>query len=97
MFSSRLSAGRDSPTRTGPGSGLRRGYFALPLAWPVVGGLIPALVGPARWLDLSITSSPLANGSPHAGDWVPLLTSVAVWVGVPMVIGYGRWIRREVS
>ena len=59
-------------------------FLVLPTLWSVLSALIPWLATPSRWLDLGLTTE-------------PLLTSAAVWVGLPLLVGGLRLVRREVS
>ena len=72
-------------------------YFVLPIAWAILGESIHALDGPAKWLDTSRTMEPLVENTMAGGDWARLATSVALWVGVAMVIGLLRLRRSELK
>jgi ABC-2 type transport system permease protein len=72
-------------------------YFVLPIAWAILGESIHALEGPAKWLDTSRTMEPLVENTMAGGDWARLATSVALWVGVPLVIGLLRLRRSELK
>ena len=70
-------------------------YFVLPIAWSIVGGL-KALEGAARWLDGGRTLAPMIDGTLDGTQWARVLTTVAVWVVLPLLIGLWRIIRGEV-
>ena len=72
-------------------------YLVLPTAWTVVTALVPALAGPAEWLDMNRTLIPLTAGAMTPHDWARLGTSVAVWVGLPLGFGLWRTARRDVA
>jgi ABC-type transport system involved in multi-copper enzyme maturation permease subunit len=72
-------------------------YFVLPIAWAILGESIHALDGPAKWLDTSRTMEPLVENTMAGGDWARLATSVALWVGVALVIGLLRLRRSELK
>ena len=72
-------------------------YFVLPIAWAILGESIHALDGPAKWLDTSRTMEPLVENTMSGGDWARLGTSVALWVGVALVIGLLRLRRSELK
>ena len=72
-------------------------YFVLPIAWAILGESIHALDGPAKWLDTSRTMEPLVENTMSGGDWARLATSVALWVGVALVIGLLRLRRSELK
>jgi hypothetical protein len=72
-------------------------YFVLPIAWAILGDSIHALDKPAQWLDTSQTFPPLVENTMSGGDWARLATSVALWVGVPLVLGLLRLRRSELK
>ena len=72
-------------------------YFVLPTVWAILGESIKALSGPADWLDTSRTMEPLVENTMAGGDWARLATSVALWVGVALVIGLIRLSRSELK
>jgi ABC-2 type transport system permease protein len=72
-------------------------YFVLPTAWAILGEAISALDKPAEWLDTSRTMQPLVDDTMAGGDWARLATSVALWVGVALVIGLLRLRRSELK
>ena len=70
-------------------------YFVLPTAWSALGA-IPALEGAARWLDTSRTMTPLLEETLSATEWARVGTSLALWLVVPIVIGFWRVARSDV-
>jgi ABC-type transport system involved in multi-copper enzyme maturation permease subunit len=72
-------------------------YFVIPTAWGILAEVIPGLDGPAKWLDLGQTTSPLSDFDMSGTAWARLATSALLWVGVPLAIGLTRILRREVS
>jgi ABC-2 type transport system permease protein len=72
-------------------------YFVLPIAWTILGESIHALDKPAEWLDTSRTMEPLVENTMAGGDWARLATSVALWIGVALVIGLVRLRRSELK
>jgi len=72
-------------------------YLLLPTLWSILGGMISALRGPARWLDTTATMEPLFGPDVTAGQWGRLAVSLLVWVVVPLAAGLVRTLRREVS
>lgn len=72
-------------------------YFLLPTVWGVLGATISALEKPAQWLDLGVTSPPLADNTMTGEGWAKLAVSVGVWVLVPLAAGLIRLQRREVA
>lgn len=69
-------------------------FYVLPTAWTVVA--IGALERLGEWLDTSQTFGWVLTGD-WDGHWGPILTSTAVWVVLPLVIGLARTVRREVK
>jgi ABC-2 type transport system permease protein len=72
-------------------------YFMLPTVWGVVGEMVKALQTPAQWLDLGVTMQPLLEGSMPGQAWAKLATASAVWVLLPLAMGWTRLLKREVS
>ncbi len=72
-------------------------YFALPMVWTILGETVRRLRTAAGWLDINLTTTPLAEGPMSDGQWARLGVSAAVWVLVPLVAGTVRMLRREVS
>ncbi|SDM96683.1 hypothetical protein SAMN05216368_10389 [Cryobacterium flavum] len=73
-------------------------YLALPTVWTILTLFISGLAEPARWLDLNVTLLPIMLGAEvSATGWAQLATSVAVWVGLPLLVGLWRTARRDVA
>ena len=72
-------------------------YFALPTVWAMLGGLVSWLRDWAQWLDTTITMQPLIGSEITSGQWARLGVSMLVWLVAPMLIGYFRIMRREIS
>ncbi|MEV6600905.1 ABC transporter permease [Actinoplanes sp. NPDC051346] len=72
-------------------------YFALPTAWTVLGAMVKWLGRAAEWLDINVTSMPLSAATMSGGQWGRLGVACAVWVGLPLVLGTVRMLRREIS
>ncbi|MFJ6195414.1 ABC transporter permease [Micromonospora sp. NPDC092111] len=72
-------------------------YLLLPMVWGILGAMIEALRGTARWLDTSITMEPLLGPEVTAGQWARLGVSLLAWVAAPLAAGLVRTLRREVS
>lgn len=72
-------------------------YFIVPTVWTILGSVVSALETPAEWLDLSMTSMPLIGEEMSGQDWAQLATSMALWFGVPLVVGLIRVTRSEVK
>ncbi len=72
-------------------------FFALPLVWSILGETVRSLRTAAGWLDINLTTAPLAEGPMTDGQWARLAVSAAVWVLVPLIAGAVRVLRREVA
>jgi ABC-2 type transport system permease protein len=72
-------------------------FFVLPTVWTMLAETIRALKTPAQWLDLSVTTTPLADGTIAGQHWARLAVSVGVWVLLPLAAGIARLLHREVS
>jgi hypothetical protein len=70
-------------------------YFVASIAWGflgLTGDLGSTLAG---WLDLNVTSVPLADGEMSADAVGPLLASIGLWVAGPFLLGLLRVNRME--
>jgi ABC-2 type transport system permease protein len=65
-------------------------YLLLPTIWDAVVGGIGGLAGVARWIDSSETLAPLTQQTLSATQWAHALATFAVWIGIPIVIGWRR-------
>ena len=72
-------------------------FFLLPTLFGILGTLVSALAGPARWLDFSGASGALLEGDVSAEEWAQLATSYAVWGLLPLALGTWRVLRSQVS
>jgi len=70
-------------------------YFVLPTAWSALGS-ISMLEGAARWLDQSRTMSPMFEESLSSTQWARVATSLALWLVLPIVLGFWRVTRSGV-
>lgn len=70
-------------------------YFVLPTAWSAVGS-ISAVEGAARWLDTSRTMSPMFEESLSSLQWARVATSLALWMALPIALGFRRVTRSDV-
>jgi ABC-2 type transport system permease protein len=70
-------------------------YFALPIAWAALGS-IPALNGAAGWLDQTETMAHILDETLSAAQWTRVGTSLALWMVLPIVIGWWRVMRSGV-
>ncbi|REF00160.1 ABC transporter permease [Thermomonospora umbrina] len=74
-------------------------FFLLPITWAILGETVSALDGAANWLDTARTTEPLSEpGAEMTGRaWARLAVSQSLWLLLPLVLGAGRVIRREVK
>ena len=72
-------------------------YFALPTVWGILTSTVDWVADIAEWVDLNTTTIPLYDGSITAEGWAQLGVSVAIWVLLPLVLGWMRLMRREVK
>ena len=70
-------------------------YFVLPTAFAALGA-ISALSGAARWLDQTRTMEPLLEETLSATQWARVATSLALWLAVPIALGFWRVLRSDV-
>ena len=71
-------------------------YFVVPIAFNLLGA-IPALDGLAKWLDGTQTLEPLVNEQMSGADWAHAGTTLAVWLALPLVVGFWRITRSDVA
>jgi ABC-2 type transport system permease protein len=72
-------------------------YFVLPTVVGIVVEVVSALHQPSEWFDPSKTTTPLAENTMAGDDWAKLGVTVAIWVGVPLVLGLLRLRRHELK
>jgi ABC-2 type transport system permease protein len=72
-------------------------YLLLPTVWGALAGSVSALDGVAKWLDASQTLEPMVRHSLSALEWAHAGTTLALWMVVPLAIGWWRVMRRDVS
>lgn len=74
-------------------------YFAIPMVMGMINGLVTWFHDNlGEWLDPGQSQSPL--GGPDwltGGEWVRLLVSTIVWIGLPLIFGINRIMRSEVK
>jgi ABC-2 type transport system permease protein len=71
-------------------------YFVLPFLGASLGA-IPQLRGTATWLDPTRTFAPLTAETMNAIQWAHLGTTLALWIGVPLLVGLRRITRGEIG
>ncbi|MDP9136436.1 MAG: ABC transporter permease [Actinomycetota bacterium] len=72
-------------------------YFVLPTVVGIVVEVVRSLQEPSEWFDPSKTTTPLAENTMAGDDWAKLGVTVAIWVGLPLVLGLLRLRRHELK
>lgn len=72
-------------------------YFALPIAFSVLGDLIPGVDGAWDWLDPNRWLERLPAETLAAGDWARFAVTCALWIAIPLAVGVASTLRREVK
>ncbi|WP_022927736.1 ABC transporter permease subunit [Patulibacter americanus] len=72
-------------------------YFALPIAFSVVGELVPGLDDAWQWLDPNQALERMPTETLAAGDWGKFAVSCVLWIAIPLAVGVVRTLRREVK
>ena len=72
-------------------------YFVLPTAFTALVVTVRALGWLRDWLDLTTTTGPMYEGRLDGSGWLQVGTSVALWGVLPMVLGWLRIQRSELS
>ena len=70
--------------------------FALPIAWTAVASL-SFFADVAPWLDTNLALAPLHEEILSATQWAQAGTALALWMGLPLLIGIWRITRQEVA
>jgi ABC-2 type transport system permease protein len=72
-------------------------YLLLPTIWGALAGSISGLNGVANWLDASQTLDPMIRHSLSATSWLHAAATLALWMALPLAIGWWRVMRRDVG
>lgn len=73
-------------------------YFALPVAMNLLVQFVAAVRDHAAWFDLATSQAPLYTQVPLTGEqWAQLGATALLWVGLPLLVGYLRLRRREIT
>jgi ABC-2 type transport system permease protein len=72
-------------------------YFVLPTVVTILVTTVGALAWVRDWLDLSTTTVPLYDGTLAGEGWAHVGTSAAVWLLLPLVVGWLRIQRSEIA
>jgi ABC-2 type transport system permease protein len=73
--------------------------FLIPMSVAGVAAGIPGAERPLRWIDLGMAAGELNAGHPAVSpiEWAYIASGVAIWVLVPLAIGFVRLRRGEVT
>jgi ABC-type transport system involved in multi-copper enzyme maturation permease subunit len=71
--------------------------FVLPIAWGIVSSIVSWLDDAGRWLDAGRTYTPLTEHLLSGTEWARLVTTIGVWVLIPLAIGLWRILRSEIK
>ena len=71
-------------------------YFALPVAFAAIGS-IHALNGVVHWINSAEAFEPLTAEVMTGHQWAQGLVALALWMGLPLVVGLWRLTRRDVG
>ena len=73
--------------------------FLIPMSIAGVAAGIPGAERPLRWIDLGTVAGELNAGHPAVSttEWAYIASGVAIWVLVPLAIGFVRLRRGEVT
>jgi ABC-2 type transport system permease protein len=72
-------------------------YLLLPAVWSAVANSISALSGAARWLDSSQSFAPMTQSAMSGTQWARACVTIAVWAGIPILIGLRRIGRGDID
>jgi ABC-type transport system involved in multi-copper enzyme maturation permease subunit len=72
-------------------------YFALPIAFSVIGELVPGLDDAWEWLDPNRALERMPTETLAAGDWGRFALSCVLWIAIPLAVGVLGTLRREVK
>jgi ABC-2 type transport system permease protein len=74
-------------------------YFAVPIAFGLLFGLVSALRDIAPWIDLGTAQEPLLafTDGLTGEEWAQLATTSAIWIAVPFALGFTLVRRSELK
>ena len=65
-------------------------YLLLPVVWNGIVGGFHALTGLDRWLDSGNTLNPLTLHALNGTEWAHVAATLALWIGIPILVGWAR-------
>ena len=72
-------------------------YLLLPIACAGIASTIHSLSGATVWLDVARSLAPLTLNPLSATQWAHLVTALAIWIGLPLVVGLWRIRRTDLA
>jgi ABC-2 type transport system permease protein len=73
-------------------------YLVLPTAFTIVASIWTALHRIAAWVDTGTAQAPLFSGTDVSGkEWAQVAVSSAIWILLPLAVGWWRVLRAEVK
>jgi ABC-2 type transport system permease protein len=72
-------------------------YLLLPTVWNALSSAIHALVGIGHWIALDSAFGTLPQSRLSATQWAQTGTTLALWLLLPLVIGWWRFRTRDVN
>ncbi len=71
--------------------------FVLPTLFEIGAALVGWIKDVRPWVDFNFAQGPLIEGNPSGQEWLHLLVSGLVWLGLPLVVGLWRVLRAEIK
>lgn len=72
-------------------------YFLLPILISAINGIVRSIQDTMAWLDFNAASSPLIGERLSDEQWGQLATSAALWILLPLALGFVRLLRSELK
>lgn len=72
-------------------------YFLLPILLTTISGIVRSVQDTMRWLDFNQASSPLIGERLTGEQWAQVATSSALWILLPLALGFLRLMRSELK
>jgi ABC-type transport system involved in multi-copper enzyme maturation permease subunit len=71
-------------------------YFAVPIALSALGS-IHSIAGVIEWINVGESAGPLTERLLSGQDWGQVMTTLVVWLVIPLAIGLWRITRRDLA